>query len=88
MTKGMSLDHVVQCLQGGGAIWIAVGGGRELHPHIRKVHTGAARIALQCGDVWLVPMHIAFEADGFGESGKVHTRIERHEVVKETAGEV
>ena len=33
-------------------------------------------------------MHIAFEADGFGESGKVHTRIERHEVVKETAGEV
>eukprot|EP00928_Gymnodinium_smaydae_P079239 TRINITY_DN63214_c0_g1_i1.p1 TRINITY_DN63214_c0_g1~~TRINITY_DN63214_c0_g1_i1.p1 ORF type:complete len:501 (-),score=31.75 TRINITY_DN63214_c0_g1_i1:79-1581(-) len=52
--------------------WIAVGGARELHPYISKVHTGAARIAIEflqtyrerIGDdavVRIVPTHIAFE---------------------------
>ena len=58
----MSFDHIVERLQQKSALWVAVGGAREIHPHIRKVHTGAVRIAMQCGDVWLVPIHLAFEA--------------------------
>eukprot|EP00435_Cladocopium_sp_Y103_P040267 s3120_g10.t3 len=62
VTQGMTFDHVVETLRKDAAVWVAVGGAREMHPHIRKVHTGAVRIAMQCGDVWLVPMHLAFEA--------------------------
>ena len=62
ITQGMSFDHIVERLRAGTAIWVAVGGAREMHPHIRKVHTGPVRIAMQCGDVWLVPIHLAFEA--------------------------
>ena len=62
MTQGMGFNHIVRHLRQGCNIWVAVGGARDLHPYIRKVHTGAARIAMQCGQVWLVPTHLAFEA--------------------------
>ncbi|CAJ1438476.1 unnamed protein product, partial [Effrenium voratum] len=67
VTQGMSLEPIAATLsQADSALWVAVGGARELHPHIRKVHTGAARIALQAArdglPVILAPLHLSFEA--------------------------
>ena len=66
VVQGLSFAKIVECLDSGNAIWIAVGGAREMNPYIRKVHTGAARIALQAArpgcEVLLVPLHMAFEA--------------------------
>ena len=65
---GSAFAEVVERLAAGANVWIAVGGDRELHPYIRKVHTGAARIALETAmrddvcAVDLVPVHLAFEA--------------------------
>ena len=66
VVQGAAFNAIVECLDAGNAVWIAVGGARELNPYIRKIHTGAARIALQAAqkdyEVVLVPVHMAFEA--------------------------
>ncbi|OLP92846.1 hypothetical protein AK812_SmicGene25335 [Symbiodinium microadriaticum] len=67
VVQGLPFTRMVECLDHGHALWIAVGGSRELNPYIRKVHTGAARIALQAArcseyEVVLVPLHLCFEA--------------------------
>ena len=67
VAQGLPFTRMIECLDHGHALWIAVGGSRELNPYIRKVHTGAARIALQAArhseyEVLLVPLHLCFEA--------------------------
>ena len=37
VTQGMNFDHVVQLLRKDAAVWVAVGGAREMHPHIRDL---------------------------------------------------
>lgn len=37
VTQGMAFDHVVQTLRKDAAVWVAVGGAREMHPHIRDL---------------------------------------------------
>ena len=64
VAQGLPFTRMIECLDHGHALWIAVGGSRELNPYIRKVHTGAARIALQAArhseyEVLLVPLHLA-----------------------------
>jgi hypothetical protein len=74
-TQGQ-LKHIASCLQQGNNVWIAVGGERELHPAVRKVHTGGIRVALlaaaaaveECDRVLVVPTHLAFECHCQGSS--------------------
>ena len=55
VTQGMTFDHVVQTLRKDAAVWVAVGGAREMHPHIRDlVYSGG----FPCGSwfLWLVSL--------------------------------
>ena len=61
---------IIECLCKSNAIWISVNGGKEIHPYIEKVHTGAMRIAILARkvleankDLFVVPTSISFECD-------------------------
>jgi len=57
----MAFDHVVQTLRKDAAVWVAVGGAREMHPHIRDlVYSGGFLFFFQCSNLflWLVSFAI------------------------------
>jgi hypothetical protein len=61
---------IVDCLCTCTPVWLAAGGGKELHPYIGKVHTGAVRVGILARErlpldrrILIVPTHLAFECD-------------------------
>ena len=48
----MAFDHVVATLRKDAAVWVAVGGAREMHPHIRDlVYSGGFPSCFECSNL-------------------------------------